>query len=189
MQEDSDHDATEARDSGDPHTWFDPNNVVKWVDNIEGALVALDPAHAQDYAARAQAYRQQLQALDAHIREQTARIPPERRKLVTDHQIFTYFAARYGFEMVGAVIPGFSTAAEPSASDLADLAARVREAGVPVVFVGRTANPRMAQVLANEVGIRILPLYTGALGEPGSGADSYIGMMRANVDTIVEGLR
>ncbi len=188
MQGDGDHDAIEVPKGGDPHTWFDPNNVLKWVDNIEGALAALDPAHAQDYAARAQAYRQQLQDLDAYIREQTERIPPGRRKLVTDHQVFTYFAARYGFEMIGAVIPGFSTVAEPSASDLAKLVARIREAGVPVIFVGRTANPRLAQVLADEAGVRVLSLYTGALGEPGSGADSYIGLMRANMDTIVQGL-
>jgi ABC-type Zn uptake system ZnuABC Zn-binding protein ZnuA len=172
----------------DPHTWFDPNNVILWVNNIEGALSALDPVHASEYAANAEVYRQQLRELDAYIREQVARIPPERRKLVADHLVLGYFAARYGFEVIGAVIPGFSTVAEPSASDLARLTALVHEAGVPTIFVGRTMNPRMTQVLAEEVGARVLPLYTGALGEPGSGAEDYISMMRTNVDTIVEGL-
>ncbi len=182
--------SSEHGESGrpDPHTWFDPNNVLVWVDNIEGTLSAQDPAHASDYVARAEAYRQQLRELDAYIREQVERIPPERRKLVTDHLAFGYFAARYGFQVIGAVIPGFSTVAEPSASDLARLTAQVREAGVSAVFVGRTTNPRMTQVLAKEAGVRVLSLYIGSLGEPGSGAEDYISMMRTNVETIVEGL-
>ncbi|MCD6291394.1 MAG: zinc ABC transporter substrate-binding protein [Anaerolineae bacterium] len=172
----------------DPHTWFDPNNVIVWVDNIEHALSALDPNHAADYAAQADAYRQKLRDLDAYIREQVERIPPEHRKLVTDHLAFGYFADRYGFDVIGAVIPGFSTVAEPSASDLAKLSAQIREVGVPAIFVGNTTNPHMTEVLAKEVGVRVFSLYTGSLGKPGSGAETYIGMMKTDVDTIVKGL-
>ncbi len=172
----------------DPHTWLDPLNVLKWVDIIERTLSELDPAHAPDYARNATAYREQLRALDEYIRQQVARIPPERRKLVMDHLSFGYFAARYGFEEVGSVIPGFSTAAEPSAADMARLSALMRQANVPVIFVSRSTNPRVTETLAREAGVPVLSLYVGSLGEPGSGADTYIGMMRANVDTIVKGL-
>lgn len=173
----------------DPHTWTDPNNVLRWVDNIEAALVLHDSAHAAAYKANADAYRAQLRELDAWVRVQVAAIPAENRKLVTDHATFAYFAQRYGFELVGAVVPGYSTAAQPSARDLADLEDRIRSYGVKAVFVGSTVNPALAQRVAEDTGIKLAFLYTGSLTAPGGEADSYLSYVKYNVGAIVEGLR
>jgi ABC-type Zn uptake system ZnuABC Zn-binding protein ZnuA len=173
----------------DPHTWTDPNNVLRWVDNIEAALVLHDPAHAAEYRANADAYRAQLRELDAWVRVQVAAIPEENRKLVTDHETFAYFAQRYGFEQIGAVVPGYSTAAQPSARDLAALEDRIRAYGVKSVFVGSTVNPALAQRVAEDTGIKLVFLYTGSLTAPGGEADSYLGYVKYNVGAIVEGLR
>jgi len=134
-----------AHDEADPHTWFDPHNVILWTYNIERALIALDPANAEAYAANAAAYEAQLEELDAWIVEQVATVPASRRKLVTDHTAFTYFAHRYGFEQVGAVFPGYSTLAQPSAQELAALQDLIAAQGVPAVFVGITVNPSLAE--------------------------------------------
>jgi len=172
----------------DPHVWFNPLNVVVWVQNIEGALRSLDPAHAEVYATNARRYEAALRELDAWIRERVARIPPERRKLVTDHAVFGYFADRYGFEQVGAIVPSASSAAEPSAQGLAALEDTVRKQGVPAIFVGETVNPDLAQRIAEDVGVRIVFLYTGSLSEPGGPADSYLKLMRYDVSAIVDAL-
>ncbi len=180
----------EAHEEGsDPHTWFDPNNVMVWARNIRDALIALDPAHASAYRANAQAYIARLQELDAWIREQVAQIPPSNRKLVTDHTAFTYFAARYGFEQVGAIFPGYSTLSSPSARELAALEDAIRAQGVRAVFVGETVNPALAQRVAQDTGVRLVFLYTGSLGESGSPAATYLGMMRYNVSAIADALR
>jgi ABC-type Zn uptake system ZnuABC Zn-binding protein ZnuA len=174
--------------TGDPHVWMDPENVKVWTDNIQRSLGALDPSNAAAYQANAAAYSRQLDELDAYIRAQVALIPAERRKLVTDHEALGYFADRYGFQVVGAVIPSVSTSAEPSAGELAALVDKIRAEKVPAVFIGTTTNPKLADLVARDTGATVLPLYTGEMGPPGSGADSYIGMMRADIDTIVKGL-
>lgn len=176
-QADPDHPAAGGYD---PHVWFDPNNVIHWTYNIERALSQRDAANAEAYAANAEAYREQLRALDAWIREQVARIPSEDRKLVTDHLTLGYFAARYGFEQIGAVIPGFSTAAEPSAQQLAELETAIRQADVRAIFVGTTVNPRLAERVADDTGIRLVSLYT----ETGD----YLELMKYDVNAIVEAL-
>jgi ABC-type Zn uptake system ZnuABC Zn-binding protein ZnuA len=176
------------RAADDPHVWFDPANVKIWTGNIEKSLSVLDPGNAPAYRANAAAYVRQLDELDAYVRAQVAKIPPERRKLVTDHEALGYFADRYGFKVLGAVIPSVSTSAEPSAGDLAALIEVIRAQGVPAIFVGTTTNPKVADLVARETGARVLPLHTGETGEAGSGAETYLGMMRANVDTIVAGL-
>lgn len=173
----------------DPHTWFDPGNVTVWIRNIENSLAALDPANAVRYKANANAYAAQLVELDSWIRAQTAQIPGANRKLVTDHTVFTYFAAQYGFEQAGAVLPGYSTLASPSAKELASLEDAVRAQGVKAIFVGRTANSTLSERLAQDIGIRLVFVYTGSLGEVGSPGDTYLGMMRANVGAIVDALR
>ncbi|MBN2390623.1 MAG: zinc ABC transporter substrate-binding protein [Anaerolineae bacterium] len=187
-EEESDADE-HAHEGVDPHTWTDPNNVLQWVDNIEAALVRLDPAHAADYKANAEAYRAQLRDLDAWVREQVGAIPAENRKLVTDHETFAYFAQRYGFEQVGAIVPGYSTAAQPSAQDLAGLEDHIKTYGVKAVFVGSTVNPALAQRVAEDTGVKLISLYTGSLTEPGGEADSYLSYVKYNVGAMVEGLR
>ncbi|TET54873.1 MAG: zinc ABC transporter substrate-binding protein, partial [Anaerolineales bacterium] len=117
-EDESEH---EHNEEGDAHTWLDPHNVITWVENIEHALSAVDPANAETYQARAAAYVAELQELDAWIEEQVAQVPEANRKLVTDHTALSYFARHYGLDLIGAVFPGYSTLAEPSARELAEL--------------------------------------------------------------------
>lgn len=177
------------RGGADPHTWFDPNNMMLWVHNVEFALSALDPDNAEIYDANAEAYESELEALDAWIQKQVAQVPEENRRLVTDHTAFSYFAHRYGFEQIGAVFPGYSTLAEPSAQELARLENAIRELDVKAVFVGLTVNPDLARRVADDTGTQLVFLYTGSLGEAGGPADDYLAFMKYNVNAIVEALR
>ncbi len=172
----------------DPHTWFDPNNVMIWADTIAEALSQADPDHASAYRENAEAYKAQLKELDAWIREQVAQIPPERRKLVTDHRAYGYFAQRYGFEQIGAVLPSFSTEAAPSAQEMAALEQAIRSYGVPVIFVEEIGNRTLAEQIARDTGVRLAQLYHD-LGPAGSEADTYLKFMRYNVTQIVQGLK
>ena len=173
----------------DPHVWFDPANVIIWTWHIAHALSEADPDGAAVYEENAAAYEAKLQELDGWIQEQVARVPAENRELVTGHIAFGYFAARYGFEQVGAVFPGFSTLGEPSAQERAALEEAIRAQGVNAVFVGTTVNPALAEQIAADTGIQVVPLYTGSLSEPGGEADSYLALMRYDVTVIVDALR
>ncbi len=189
-----DHDEGETHSGeeehvGDPHVWMDPNNVLVWVDRIEAALVELDPHHAKLYQENADLYRQELTGLDAWIVEQISQIPQENRKLVTDHQLFVYFAERYGFEQIGAIIPGYSTLSEPSAMELAQLEDAIRNLGVRAVLVGNTVNPALAQRVANDTGTNLVFFYTGSLTGAEGPAATYLDYMRFNVTAIVEALK
>lgn len=172
----------------DPHVWLNPLNVIVWVDAIERKLAELAPAHAGAFAQRAQDYRARLVDLDAWIRETTGRLPPDRRSFVTDHDELGYFADAYGFTIVGAMIPGFSTAAEPSARELADLEGRIRTSGARAVVVGQTANPALARRLARDTGARLVRLYTGSLGAPDGPAATYLACMHHNVVALCDAL-
>ncbi|MCS7283924.1 MAG: metal ABC transporter substrate-binding protein [Anaerolineae bacterium] len=172
----------------DPHVWLNVQNVLVWVENVQVALSRLDPARAETYAANAAAYRRELEALDAWIQEQVARIPPERRKLVVSHPVLGYFADRYGFEQVAAIYP-ISPGAEPSAQEIARLEETIRALQVPAIFAETTVSQALARRIAQDTGARVVVLYTDSLGEPGSGAESYVAMMRYNVTLIVEALK
>jgi ABC-type Zn uptake system ZnuABC Zn-binding protein ZnuA len=183
-QEGDDH----AHEEGDPHTWTDPNNVLIWVENIEAALSALDPANASTYESQAGAYRAEVQALDGWIREQVATIPEADRQIVSDHQTFGYLAHRYGLSQRGAIFPGGTTLAQPSAKELAELQDAIRDLDVGAIFVGTTVSPDLAQAVADDTGVRLVTLYTGSLTEGGE-ADTYLDYMRTNVSAIVGALR
>jgi ABC-type Zn uptake system ZnuABC Zn-binding protein ZnuA len=190
LEEGHDEDEPDHEETGaDPHVWFDPQNVKAWVDNIEQEMSARSPANAAAFAANAQAYQAELAALDAWIRDQVASIPPENRKLVTDHQNLGYFADRYGFEQVGAVIPSFSAAAEPSAEELAALEKAIQALGVPAIFIGTTVSPNLAQRVAADTGAQLVTLFTDALTGPAGEAGSYLDLMRYDVQAIVEALQ
>ena len=179
----------EAEHGGqDPHVWTDPNNVLIWVDNIERALAAADPANAALYAANAESYRQSLRELDEWVRQQVSSIPVENRRLVSDHLIWGYFAERYGFTQVGALIPGYSTSAAPSAQELAALEDAVRAEGVKAILVSSEINPSLAQRLAEDTGIELVLIYSGSLGGPGSGVESYLDYIRYTVSAAVAAL-
>jgi ABC-type Zn uptake system ZnuABC Zn-binding protein ZnuA len=175
-------------EGADPHVWFDVKNVIHWVETIEHTLSALDPANAQVYEANAEAYVHELEELDAWIMGQVTTIPEANRRLVTNHPVFAYFAARYGLEQLGAVYP-VSPSSEPSAQDIAELERAIREVGVPAVFAERTVNSKLAEQVAQDTGVELVPLYTGSVGEPGSGVESYIELMRYDVNAIVDALK
>jgi ABC-type Zn uptake system ZnuABC Zn-binding protein ZnuA len=172
----------------DPHVWFDVQNVIHWADTIEQVLSALDPANAAAYQANAASYTQELEELDTWVVEQVSTIPEANRKLVTNHPSFGYLADRYGLEQVGAVYP-FSPSAEPSAKDIALLEDTIREYGVPAIFAESTVNPRLAEQVADDTGVKLVALYSGSLGGPGSGAETYILLIRYDVSAIADALR
>lgn len=174
-----------------PHYWFDPNLVKHYIAEIEKALISVDPAGAGVYRRNAARYVAELSALDAWIRERVAEIPESRRKLVTNHDTLSHFARRYGFEVVGTVIPGFSSEAEPSARQIAQLVRAIQSAGVSAIFTENTMSPRLAETVAREAGssVRVVPLYTESLSTPGGPADTYLNFMRFNVNAIVQALR
>ena len=174
--------------SPDPHLWMDPHLVRSYVRHIERALAMRFPAHAASFAQRAAALQLQLAQLDRDARAMVAAIPHERRKLVTTHEAFRYFAQRYGLTLV-ASIWGISTEAEPSAQEVARIVQAIRREKVPAVFVETTFNPRLMQRIAADAGVVVgPPLYGDSLGAPGSGAHTYIGMMRANLRALAVGL-
>ena len=173
----------------DPHFWFDPIRVKAAVNEIATRLSAIDPANADAYAQNAAEYGQELDDLHAWTQEQVSTVPPERRQLVTSHDSLSYFASLYGFEIVGLVIPSLSPDVEPSAEHIAGLVDVIREHNVPAVFGETTVSDKLAQAVARETGATVVQLYSGSLGAEGSGADTYLGMVRANVERIVEALK
>jgi zinc/manganese transport system substrate-binding protein len=119
-----------------------------------------------------------------------ADIPASRRKLVTNHDSLGYFADRYGFEIIGAVVPGGSTLGDPSSAELAGLVEKISSAGVPAIFAETTEPTALAEAVAREVGddVVVVELYTGSLGEQGSGADTLIGMLLTDAGRIAGAL-
>ncbi len=190
--EDHEHDEGEThyqvQGGVDPHVWFDAFNVIVWAENAAHVLGALDPANADLYETNAHEYVEKLKELDAWIQVQVARVAPEDRMLVTDHLAFSYFGRRYGFEMVGAVIPAYSMAAQPSAQEIAKLVDTIRELGAKAIFVGTTANPRLAERVAEDTGVELVPLYIGSLSEPDGPAGTYLALMQYDVNEIVQAL-
>ncbi len=173
----------------DPHTWTDPNNVMVWVQNIAAELSQADPAHAETYAANAAAYTSELEALDAWIRAQIAQIPPENRLLVSDHTLFGYYVDEYGLEQLGALVPGYSTLAEPTAQELAAIERAISDFKVKAVFVGNTVNPALAERVAEDTGTKLVYVYTGSLSDPGGEAETYLAYLRYNTTAFVDALK
>jgi manganese/iron transport system substrate-binding protein len=173
----------------DPHVWMDPNNVQHWVDRIEQVLSEADPGHATTYRANSQAYQQALSDLDSWISQQVAQVPQANRKIVSDHVVFGYFARRYGFEQVGAVIPSISTLASPSAQELASLEETIKNLGVRAIFVDSTVNPTLSQRIASDTQTQVVPVYSGSLSPASGPAATYLDFMRANVSAIVQALK
>jgi ABC-type Zn uptake system ZnuABC Zn-binding protein ZnuA len=174
----------------DPHFWHDPTLAGSAVRRIERALADADPGHAGAYRANAGRYLARLGALDRELRRRFATVPAAERTMVTNHDAFGYLARRYGIRIVGAAIPSTAEAAEPSARQTARLVDTIRREHVRAVFAEATASPKLVQQLARETGARVEPgLYGDALGPPGSGADTYVRMMRHNAALLVRGFR
>lgn len=179
----------EGVEEQDPHVWQDVRNEIVVAEHVRDALVAADPDGKDAYEANAAAYMDELEALDAEIEERVASLPAERRKLVTTHDAFGYFARRYGFEIVGTALPLSTEAADPAAGDVAALVDRIEAAGVPAIFAENIENQALLERIANDAGVEPGPdLYSDALGPAGSAGATYLGMMRTNVDAIVGAL-
>jgi ABC-type Zn uptake system ZnuABC Zn-binding protein ZnuA len=176
------------RRPGDPHWWHDPRNVAAALPAIERALARVAPRSAAGIARRAAAYARRVRALDAGIAACLRGVPASRRALVTSHDAFGYFAARYGIRVVGAVIPSQTEEAQPSAGQLSRLARLVRRLHVRAVFPESSLNPKLAEAVAAQTGARAdLELYGDTLGPEGSAGDTYLKMELANARAMVEG--
>ena len=193
VQEDEDHGEGEDADSHgrfDPHFWFDPVRVQRAINDIAARLSVLDPEADGHYRNNAAAYSQELDRLHQWIEEQVALVPAQRRLLVTSHGNLQYFARRYGFEVIGTVIPAATTERQPTAQELARLIEDIKKHGAPAVFGESFNNDRLARRITEETDATLVgSLYTGSLGAPGGEAASYLDLMRYNVEIIVEALR
>lgn len=171
----------------DPHAWQSIANARVYVANIRDALAAADPAGKDAYAANAAAYLARLDALDREMRELLGRIPPERRRVITSHDAFGYFAEAYGLTFVAP--QSVSTEAEASARDVARIIQQIRREKIGAVFLENVTDQRLAKRIADETGARIGgTLYSDALSEPSGPAGTYLDMMRHNARTIASAL-
>ncbi|PYI39399.1 zinc ABC transporter substrate-binding protein [Arthrobacter psychrolactophilus] len=180
----------DAKGTPDPHFWTDPAAIIKVVDALEESAGQIDGINEEKLSASAAAYRQQLTALDQEMTTAFAGLPRERRALVTNHHVFGYLAARFDFTVIGAVIPGGTTLAAPSAADLRELSEAIRTADVPTIFADSSQPDRLVQVLASEAGVKVQvsELFTESLTRPDGAAPTYLDMMRVNTQRIVDGL-
>jgi zinc/manganese transport system substrate-binding protein len=171
----------------DPHAWQSVANAKIYVTNIRDALGAADPADAETFRANAERYLAALDALDREVREAIGRIPPARRKVISTHDAFGYFASAYGIEFIAPL--GVSTESEASARDIAGIITQIKTAKIPAVFLENISDPRLIRQIAAETGARIGgTLYSDSLtGEKGD-APTYIDMVRHNIRALTSAL-
>jgi ABC-type Zn uptake system ZnuABC Zn-binding protein ZnuA len=175
----------------DPHIWHDPRNAMVMVGHVADALATADPGGADAYRRNAVDYVEQLRALDREIAGRIGALP--NRALVTNHDALGYYADRYGLDVIGAVIPSFDSSAEVSAGDVDQLVTAIRTSGARAVFSEASLPAGPADAIAREAGVKVVSgpaaLYTDGLGPRGSGAATYLEMMRHDTDAIVGALR
>jgi zinc/manganese transport system substrate-binding protein len=171
----------------DPHAWQSVANAEKYVANIRDALVAADPPDAEFFRQNAAAYLAKLEALDGEARQAVDRIPLDRRKVISTHDAFGYFAARYGIQFIAPV--GVSTEAEPSARDIAKIITQVKAEHIPAVFLERIGDPRLIRRISAETGARVGgTLYSDSLSDEKGDSPTYIDMVRHNIRTLTSAL-
>ena len=176
---------------GDPHFWMDPVRVAEAIEDLALHLAEVDDnATEAEWAARAEVLVAELQALDEEVEEILSVVADDRRVLVTNHDSYDYFADAYDFEVLGTVIPGGGTLAEPSAADLEILVEDIRDAGVTAIFTETTDPSRLAEVVAQEVGeeIAVVQLVGGSLTDADGPAATYADYMRHNATLIADAL-
>lgn len=176
----------------DPHGWFSPTNAAVYVRNILAGVIEIDPDHASEYEARAALYLEQLRSLDRWIARQVSAIPVQRRILVTSHDAFNYFCRAYSF--TSAAPAGWSTGEEVGGGITPERRREtiesIQEFGVAAIFVETSVNPELIREIAREAGVEIGgSLYSDSMGAAGTAGETYIGMMRENVITIVTALQ
>jgi manganese/iron transport system substrate-binding protein len=180
---DHDHEDGHAHADGNPHLWLDPGYAVRYVRTIRDALIEIDPAGADQYRANAETFVGEIEALDLWAKSQIETIPSSRRKLVTFHDAFPYFAAHYGLELVGVVLK--SPGREPSAQEVAALVTEIKQHQIPAVFAEPQFNARILELAALDAGVQVKRLYSDAFD---SQVTTYLELMRFNVNSVVEGL-
>ncbi|OHV68242.1 manganese ABC transporter [Pseudofrankia sp. BMG5.36] len=177
----------------DPHIWHDPRNAKIMVADVERGLARADPAHAGTYQANLATYSASLDALDRRQAAAFATIPPERRLLVTNHDAFGYYTARYGITYVGSIIPSFDTSAELSGRAIQEIVAKIRATGVRAVFSESSLPPKTAETIGREAGVTVVAgedsLYADSLGPVGSAGETYLKAEQHNTDVIIGALR
>jgi len=172
----------------DPHWWHDPRNAEAAVKEIERRLAAADPVHRRAFERNTRAYLAKLRALEVGTRRCMDAVPASRRKLVTDHDAFGYFAKRYGVDVVGAVIPSQTTEAQPSAKDLSALVGLIKRQHVTAIFPESSLSADVAEAIAAQTGATAdYTLYGDTLGPAGSAGTTYLGMEAANANAMVRG--
>ncbi len=184
-------DGADDERAGDPHIWHDPRNAKIMVATMAKAFAAADPAAADRFAANLASYSARLDQLDADIAAKIATLT--NKKLVTNHDAFGYYVARYGLDFVGSVIPSFDSQAELSPQDINDLVAKIKGEGVKAVFSEASLPPKTAAAIASEAGVKVVAgadaLYGDSLGPPGSAGATYLEMEEHNTEEIVDNLR
>ncbi|MEP1122354.1 MAG: metal ABC transporter substrate-binding protein [Ilumatobacter sp.] len=188
--EHADEDHADHEGGQDPHLWTDPTRIAAAVAALEPVVAGLSGVDAEAVATSFDGYLDDLGALDASMQETLAVVPATQRILVTNHEVFGYFADRYDFDVIGTIIPSLTTSAESSASDIEALADLIDADGVPAVFGETTQSSTLTEVLADEVGesVEVVELFSESLGEEGSGAETYLGMMQRNADLVAGAL-
>jgi zinc/manganese transport system substrate-binding protein len=172
----------------DPHAWQDPGNAVLYVNAIVDGLAAADPANAARYRSAADHYTAQITQAGAWIEQTFAPIPRDQRRIITTHDAFGYYGARYGIEFLSA--EGISTEFEPSAKAIAALVAQIRREKVRAVFIENMTSPRMARMLARETGATLGgTVYSDALSPPGGPAPGYLDMLHHNTTLFAAAMR
>lgn len=171
----------------DPHAWQDPTNVALYVRNIAAALGKLDPEGKSIYQANSEAYAKVLQGIDVDIKSQITKIPADKRKVITSHDAFGYFGARYGITFLAP--QGASTGSEPSAKEVGQLVRQIQKENIKAVFVENMSNPKLLAQLSKDAGVTVGPvLYVDALSKPDGPADSYLKLVRYNATKLVAGM-
>ena len=171
---------------GDPHFWLDPNHVIHYATQIRDGFIQLDPDGEAIYVENTNDYVAQLEALDIWISDQVELISPEQRLLVTNHESFGYFADRYGFVIIGTIVPSVSTGSSPSAQQMVQLVEAIKDSNTGAIFLESGANPELAEQIAGEAGVVVIvDLRTHAV----SPQEGYIEMMKYNTQAIVEALK
>ena len=177
-------------DDGNPHIWTDPELAAHMVENIADGLVAIDGVDAEDVEANETAYLEQLETLDDWIGANVEQVPVAERLLVTNHDAFTYFIDAYDLTFVGSVIPSFDDNAEPSAAEIDELVAKIRDTGAQAVFSEASLSPKAAETIAKEAGVAVYSgpdaLYGDSLGAEGTDGETYLGSQVHNARLILE---
>jgi zinc/manganese transport system substrate-binding protein len=185
--DDHDDEGDHEHPGNDPHIWFDPTLVMEAATVIGDSLVdaGADGAEIADCVA---AYTETLVALDREVADILSVVPSAQRLLVTNHDSLGYFARHFDFEILGSVLPGSSTLSEASPAELADLSDEIEEAGVPAIFAEELESADEATALADRLGVDVVTLYTDSLGEQGTGAETYVDLMRYDATAIADAL-